>query len=277
MVDANEKLTLLSSHFEFGQNWAEYSRTIDEERIANATNNLSRLIGVKSLKDKTFLDIGSGSGIHSYSALKLGAKFVQAVDIDPVSIKTTKTLLSSKSNFKNWNAEVVSVFDLSDKIADKFDVVYSWGVLHHTGSMFRAIREASKMVKDDGLLVLALYRKTLLCPFWKIEKQVFCKLPSFAKKIVSFIYIAFYFLGLIVTGRSPITHIRNYREKRGMNFYYDVVDWLGGYPYESISFKEMVHFMKSLGFVLVQENANKAYSLGIFGSGCDEYTFRKSL
>src|SRR5205085_4127884 len=115
----------VSTHFRFGQNWADYSKLVDERRIADARVSVESLCG--DLSGKTFLDIGSGSGLFSVSALRLGAREVLALDIDADSVATTRKLLSQEDK-RNWRAEQISVFDLPKRIDETFDVVYSWGV-----------------------------------------------------------------------------------------------------------------------------------------------------
>ena len=158
----------------------------------------------------------------------------------------------------------------------KFDLVYSWGVLHHTGNLYGAIRSAASLVAEEGHFALALYRKTLLCGFWKVEKRVYSILPTIIQRFIEVIYISFFSLGLLFFQKTSIfNYIKNYSSKRGMNFFADVRDWLGGYPYESISPDDLRILMSSLGFTQVYSLEGHS-KIGVFESGCDEFLFRKN-
>jgi 2-polyprenyl-3-methyl-5-hydroxy-6-metoxy-1,4-benzoquinol methylase len=146
------------THFAFGENWQRYAELIDQRRIDNAIEGLRKLFP-DGISGKTFLDLGCGSGLHSLAALMLEARSVTAVDIDETSVATTRDILRRFAADKNWNAEVRSVFDLGTDDG-QFDIVYSWGVLHHTGDMWRAITLATQLVTSGGMLALAIYTRT---------------------------------------------------------------------------------------------------------------------
>jgi 2-polyprenyl-3-methyl-5-hydroxy-6-metoxy-1,4-benzoquinol methylase len=158
-----------SSHFEFGENWKDYSKSIDKTRVDQAVAGIQKLFP-EGINGKTFLDIGSGSGLHSLAALMLGAKSVTSIDIDENSIEATRALLTSHAPGQPWTAEVVSVFNVPKDMNKKYDIVYSWGVLHHTGDMWQAIERASELVKDGGQFCLAIYASTRSERFWINEK-----------------------------------------------------------------------------------------------------------
>jgi 2-polyprenyl-3-methyl-5-hydroxy-6-metoxy-1,4-benzoquinol methylase len=258
-----------ATHFEFGENWASYAKLLDETRLESAAQNLTELCG--PLEGKSFLDIGSGSGLLSLAALKLGAARLLAVDIDETSVSTTQAVLSGHPG--QWEARRISVFDLPEQGLGKFDVVYSWGVLHHTGDMWKAIDAAASMVKPGGTFVLALYAKTPLCGAWRIEKRLYRKAPKIIQKMAQAAYIAVYSLGLLATGHNPIKRIRDRR--RGMDATHDVHDWLGGYPYESASPEDVEAHLQSLGFAVIKTKPVKPLALGLLGSGCSEYVYRR--
>src|SRR5689334_15643474 len=120
MADQASELTKRETHFEFGQNWADFSKLIDDERMTLATESVRRL--VPDIKGKTFLDIGSGSGLFSLAALRLGAARVHAVDIDENSVATTTRVLEVHGGKdRPWKAEQKSVFDLSPDEFGQFD------------------------------------------------------------------------------------------------------------------------------------------------------------
>ena len=196
-----------------------------------------------------------------------------AVDIDPDSAATAQRVLSSNSGQAPWQVENLSVFGLDPAREGTFDIVYSWGVLHHTGDMWHAVEKAASMVAPGGLLAIALYRTTRLDAFWKIEKRIYASAPELVQRLIRFGYILAFRLGKLATGDNFRRYVANYRSSRGMDFYHDVHDWLGGYPYETVLAAGVDEKLKSLGFAAERVIA-RPISLGLFGSGCDEFVYR---
>jgi SAM-dependent methyltransferase len=273
MAKSQELISDVSTHFAFGENWSDYATTIDEPRIASAVENLQRMLDRRDLKGVSFCDVGCGSGIHSLAALRLGAGPLLALDIDPKSVETCQKVLAKFAPASPASVKVGSAFQI-DQVADKFDIVYSWGVLHHTGDMWTAIKNVATLVKPGGYYALALYVKTPLCGFWTAEKRVYRKLPYALQVPFILAYSAVDLTRLLVRGKNPIEWVRRYQERRGMNYWHDAHDWLGGYPYESASAEETAAFMKKLGFSLVKSFRTES-SLGLTGTGCAEYLFKR--
>lgn len=275
----NDDLKTQDSHFAFGKNWAEYAEKIGEADIKEAVDGLSRLLGNERLDGKRFLDIGCGSGIHSLAALLLGAAEVVALDIDPDSVATTRAFLDRHFPEGNFKVEQRSVFDLELKELGRFEVVYSWGVLHHTGDLHRALQSAAFLVADSGILVFALYRKTWMCWLWKVEKRWYAHNLPKVQSLARSIYILAFRIGLLLTGRNFDKYVQQYQMNRGMDFYHDVHDWMGGWPYESISPERVRRLMHGLGFYEIRSFISGGRLLGrysgIFGSGCDEYVYHR--
>jgi 2-polyprenyl-6-hydroxyphenyl methylase/3-demethylubiquinone-9 3-methyltransferase len=275
-VSDSANLTDLRSHFAFGENWSSYAEKIREEEIAEAVKGLMRLCGGR-LEGQRFLDIGCGSGVHSLAALQLGAAEVVCVDIDPVSVATTKRVLARHYAGAAFRVEQVSVFDLDPRRWGQFDIVYSWGVLHHTGDMYRALRSACALVRPGGAFVVALYRRTWMCWLWRLEKRWYARASKRGQGIASATYL---WLLARKLGSRYEAYVNTYRSLRGMNFHNDVHDWLGGYPYESITPEETERFMVSLGFKGERVFASKGplfgRHIGFFGSACNEYVYVRS-
>ncbi len=255
------------THFAFGENWRDFASGMPPEAIERATADLQGFVG--RLDGMSVLDIGCGSGLHSLAACRLGAA-VTAIDIDPVSVETARQLL----NGQTADVRVGNVFDLK---IDPVDLVYSWGVLHHTGDMWRAIEAAAGLVRPGGQLAIALYVRTPLCGFWRWEKRLYSSASRPLQNVALAFYVAMHGLKDLLRGRNPVKRFRRRMAKtkaRGMNYLIDKRDWLGGYPYESASTADVVAFVERLGFGTVKVNEPPKQS-GIFGATNAEYLFRR--
>jgi SAM-dependent methyltransferase len=253
--------------FKFGENWASFSHQLDEERITAAINSLESLFGKDALKGKSFLDIGCGSGLFSIAAARLGASKVLGLDIDPLSIST------SQANVKHWlgddisnlSFQVLSALDTpAMETLGKFDIVYSWGVLHHTGNMNLALKNSAARVDDHGLFMIAIYNRHWSSLPWRSIKWLYNKMGTFGQK--SFIWI---FTPIILVAKFLVTFRNPLKMKRGMDFMHNIVDWVGGYPYEYASVLEMTETMNKLGLeVLLVRHA-------VVPTGCNEFIGKK--
>lgn len=260
--------------FEFGKNWASFAAGLQEDRIGEAQKRLASLLDAETLKGLRFLDIGCGSGVHSLAALRMGAERVQAIDLDPESVGTTRAVLERWWRGNNYDIECKSVFALESEPPMQYDLVYSWGVLHHTGDMARAIRIACRAVRPGGRLALALYGRTRYCGMWTRIKRWYVRATPEQKARAERWYVRLYGLYLLLRGRGLSDHIASYGRKRGMDFHHDVRDWIGGYPYESIRPSELQAIVRPLGFAPEKQIVKRRS--GLFGSGNDEYVFRRT-
>ncbi len=261
--------------FEFGKNWSAFLSVLDDERIAKAVESLSEMLECESLEGKTFLDIGSGSGLFSLAARRLGAK-VHSFDFDSNSFACTQELRNRYfPNDANWRVEQGSALD-AEYVASlgKFDIVYSWGVLHHTGEMWRALENAVIPTTVGGKLFIAIYNDTgSQAKRWHWIKKTYCRLPRLLKTPFAVAAIlpeeGKSFLNSLIT-LKPMNYIRSwtqYKNGRGMNRWHDIIDWVGGFPYEVATVDEIFEFYKKRGFSLT-----KVKSGGV-GLGCNEFVF----
>jgi len=266
------------TRFKFGENWSNYSSSVNLEKIELAKKDIIRLVG--DVSNKSVIDIGCGSGIHTVAFIQLGVKSIVSFDYDLKSVETTKKLVKKfcykKSKYKVFQADILNIDSLSGLNKRKFDIVYSWGVLHHTGSMFEAIISTTKFLKDNGILVLGLYVKTKLCNFWYYEKKIFNKY-KFLQPLIKLPFLFFLIIGLSLKKRSsPYKIIHDYKKQRGMSIIFDVNDWLGGFPYESIDDNSLLNFLKLKGFKIVRKfNTNSR--IGFFGAACGEWVLKKNI
>jgi SAM-dependent methyltransferase len=264
----------------FGENWLRFSELIGETRVEGSKVALREALQLADLEGKTFLDIGSGSGLSSLAARRLGAK-VTSFDYDSESVRCTQLLRGKFApEDRAWQVLQGSVLDVAFMSQlESADAVYSWGVLHHTGRMFDAVRAAAQKVRPGGLFCVALYRRTALCGFWKVEKRFYSKAPQAVRRAVQAAWIAKTRLAFALKGRDFGQMVQEYGvapQSRGMDYYRDVDDWLGGYPYESITPAECRAHVSSLGFELVREKILGEGISWATSSGCDEWLFRRN-
>ena len=264
--------------FGFGQNWSQFLPAIDEERIQRAEQSLKEMLEVDSLSGKTFLDIGSGSGLFSLAARRLGAR-VHSFDFDPKSVYCTTEL--RKNYFRDdesWRIQEASVLDGEFmKSLGQYDVVYSWGVLHHTGHLWTAMENAQQRVAPGGKLFIALYNDTgSQSTRWYWIKKTYNGLPGILRSPFAAIVWLPNELKLLASSvlrlrpKDYIDSWTQYRRNRGMTKWRDIIDWVGGYPYEVSTPDEVFDFCRERGFVLTKLNCGRV------GLGCNQFVFMKS-
>lgn len=248
--------------FSFGKNWQDFLRFLDQDRIEITKKGLADFLGgPDAVRGKTFVDVGCGSGLFSLAAHLLGAARVVSVDVDRNSVRCAEMLRERQGSPTNWEIKTGSALDAGFMASlGKFDIVYSWGVLHHTGDMYRAIGNACGLVKDDGVFFLAIYNRFVSSRAWWHIKRIYNATPKPLKGFWVGLHYA-YAAGLsAMRGRWIGTEIKNYRSNRGMTFHNDVIDWLGGFPYEYATTGEIAEFSKkhSLAPVKIRDAAGPA-------------------
>ncbi len=260
--------------FEFGANWARFLSVLDDERIEEAKRSLKSMLGVESLAGSAMLDVGSGSGLFSLAARMLGAR-VHSFDYDPQSVACGRELKERYfPDDPDWVVEEGSVLD-ADYLGQlgRYDIVYSWGVLHHTGQMWTALANVAPLVNPGGKLFIAIYNdQGGASRRWLRVKQLYCS-GWLGRALVKLVFYPYFALGRAVADllqlRNPLTSYRDYKKSRGMSVLHDWVDWLGGYPFEVAKPEEIFEFYRTRGFRLERLVTCAG------GLGCNQYVFTK--
>ena len=263
----------VGKRFEFGKNWQSFLRVLTPQRIVAAEQSLCSMLGVNDLEGTSMLDVGSGSGLFSLAARRLGAR-VHSFDYDPQAAACTRLLRQRFfEDDGDWTVDVGSALDVDYlRSLGKFDLVYSWGVLQHTGAMWKSLENVMLPVADGGRLFIAIYNTQ---PYWttlnRLLKRSYVRSPRPLKALIAGGFITKQIAkGLLKDAcllRNPVARYA-VNSKRGMSVWHDWFDWMGGYPFETATVNEIFEFYHEHGYVLERLRAAT-------GSGCNQFVMRK--
>jgi 2-polyprenyl-6-hydroxyphenyl methylase/3-demethylubiquinone-9 3-methyltransferase len=258
--------------FAFGANWARFLKSMSEERIDVAIKSLQIMLGSDRLDRCSFLDAGSGSGLFSLAARRLGANVI-SFDFDRQSVACTAELKRLYSpDDSHWRIEQGSVLDSTYLQAlGQFDVVYSWGVLHHTGAMWQALENAAPLVRGGGSLFIAIYNdEGYKSRRWTRIKRRYNETKWLRPFLLTYGLLHAWALPTAIDfyHLRPFSSWRHYVKERGMSPWRDVVDWIGGWPFEVATPEAIFDFLRDRGFVLQRLVTRQ-------GLGCNEFVFIK--
>ena len=258
--------------FSFGENWHKFLARLDASQVAHARRSFTAFTRLTSLEGHTFVDIGCGSGLSSLVAFRLGAQKVVSIDVDSNSVDCAKELRARFGGpAARWVILQGSVLDpkfLSS--LGRFSYVYSWGVLHHTGAMWQAIENASQCVESGGKLHIAIYNEHKNSRAWHRIKKLCNRWPRTLFPLLKATYALVAYGRVLSRLESPGAFTRQYRDRRGMDFWRDVEDWLGGLPYEYCKPEQAIDYLVERGFALRRLKTADS-------TGCNEFLFQAPL
>lgn len=262
------KITGEKIDFSFGENWKKYLDCIDNQTITEAEKDFKRIAGVETLEGQTFLDLGCGSGMNSLIAYRLKADRILSIDYDPNSVETAMYLRARYADDERWEIKRGSVLEHEFmESLGTHSFVLSWGVLHHTGSLWEAVENATRRVKPGGTFFIALYNHNRHAHRWLKIKRFYNRCPGFVKKALILGHGSYGMVRGMTAFRSPFSVLKD--KERGMDYWRDIEDWLGGLPYEYCKPDEVIDRLVPQGFALQKLKTT-------YGHGCNEFVFRRA-
>lgn len=234
-----------NGQFSFGKNWEHFVDTaIDQTIIEKHLQELSWWIEPNKIQNKRVIDIGCGSGLSAWCLKQLGCRELHAFDYDQYSVNAAQNMFgNNRANDAGVTIQQGSILDNEYvQSLGKFDLVHSWGVLHHTGDMKKAISNAVSLCAEGGYLMIALYEKG---PRYQDDlklKMNYNNADDDGKLDMLYSYLKA--LNFRYQFELEKTNVR------GMNPLHDAIDWLGGFPYEVTNCKEVINQLESRGFEL---------------------------
>lgn len=190
-----ESSILSGSPHRFGYEWNRYSQMRPEykEQFLRWTAGLSP----DAWKDRTFLDVGCGMGRNSYWPMTYGAAGGVAVDVDGRSLRAARQTLRA---YPQVAVEERSAYDLRFK--NRFDIVFSIGVIHHLEFPQRALMGMVDAAKPGGKVMIWVYglenNRWIVNFLNPLRRAFFSRMPIGAVHHLSLYPAALLWLGLRV-------------------------------------------------------------------------------
>jgi 2-polyprenyl-6-hydroxyphenyl methylase/3-demethylubiquinone-9 3-methyltransferase len=140
--------------------------------------------------------------------------------------------------------------------------------------MWEALGNVAPLVKHEGQLFIAIYNdQGRASMMWLAVKKVYNILPSWLRVLVLIPSFMRLWLPTIIrdlAGGRPFRTWKTYLKERGMSPWRDVVDWVGGYPFEVAKPEDIFDIYCAKGFSLEKLKTCAG------GLGCNEFVFRKN-
>jgi 2-polyprenyl-3-methyl-5-hydroxy-6-metoxy-1,4-benzoquinol methylase len=262
-----------TSWFSFGKNREDFLKHVTPEQVELAKSYVQDFLWKHTaIAGKTVIDVGCGSWIMSLVYVLLGAKKVVSIDIDATSLACTETLREKYAISPDiWEIQSVSILDTTKIISlGTYDIVYSWWVIHHSWDMRQGLENLFSLAHNGSFVYIALYNTCTrfvegTSYFWQKLKKIYSQ-HHWTRWVIKPLYTIYLLAGLVATGRNPWKYITGYKSIRGMNFFTDIEDRLGGYPYEFATYDEVVAYYQKHGYTCVD-------GIRVRSIGCNEFLF----
>jgi 2-polyprenyl-6-hydroxyphenyl methylase/3-demethylubiquinone-9 3-methyltransferase len=260
--------------FRFGANWRRFLDRVDQRTLEQAAQSVRELVGETRFEGLKFLDAGSGSGLFSAAARSMGCQ-VTSFDYDEQSFECTNALRQRfPALATGWQVQRGSLLDkgFMDGLGS-FDIVYCWGVAHHTGKMWEALANVAERVAPGGRLAISIYNdQGKPSGRWLAVKRLYNKHPVLRPLLLAGTWFRLWAVRFVrdALRGNPLKSWRAYGAGyRGMSAWHDLVDWVGGYPFEVAKPEQMFEFFKGRGFRL-DTMRTRAGDIG-----CNEFVFTR--
>jgi SAM-dependent methyltransferase len=205
------ELTLKGSPERFGYEWHEYSEMRPEYEVQ--FRRWSCHLQPADWVGKTFLDVGCGMGRNSYWPHIYGSGDSVSIDVDARSLASAKATLAQ---FPNAEVRELSAYDID--YVDRFDIVFSIGVIHHIAEPERALAGMVRAAKPGGKVLIWVYglenNRWIVYLLTPLRKVLFSRLPL---KVVH--HLAIYPTALLwMALRCGLRRIEYFRLLRTLTF-----------------------------------------------------------
>lgn len=256
--------------FAFGKNWTTFiDRHFTEERVQIAQDHLLAFLRLESLSGKRMIDIGCGSGLQALAAVRANVDELICFDYDESSVTATRRLQARFGGQAAWRVEQGSILDPAYvRALGQFDIVYSWGVLHHTGDQWAAIRNAASLIAPGGVFYVALYTSDAFVDpppeYWLDIKRQYNRGGWLVKRKLETRYAYNHLRGVYRSGQNPLAFVLRYKQSRGMSYFTGVRDWVGGWPMEFSAIQDVKNLGAELGLELINIATGQANTEYLF-------------
>src|SRR5262249_28590484 len=154
----------------------------------------------------------------SHAAHMLGAARITSFDVDPLAVQCCLEMKHRAGDPSTWDVFHGSILDNATlQQLVPADIVYAWGVLHHTGDMWTAIRNAASFVKPGGRLFISIYNRLEYDSLknyrgshaWLRHKRAYNHSGWLGKHIMEYWFASKDVIGQILSLQNPLKEIRD--------------------------------------------------------------------
>jgi ubiquinone/menaquinone biosynthesis C-methylase UbiE len=163
----------------------EYFQEISRKRYQGREWHIPLIANFDGFAEKDVLEIGVGMGSDAFEFARAGARYC-GIDLTPASIAQAQErfeLFNLPGTFKVANAEERIPFD-----DERFDHVYSWGVIHHSPRTEAMVAEMHRVLRPGGTFTVMLYNRSSINYYIEI---------MFLRRVLRFLLYPAFMPGLV--------------------------------------------------------------------------------